>query len=185
MKNVYCIMGRTASGKDTLVNTIIERFGDRFGYKKLKSYTTRPRRVGEGDTHIFINKSEVENYTSRIVAYTKFGEYEYFATSDQFEECDFYIIDPIGYYELKQKTFYGELKNVNLVPILCLVASDERKRRSVLRGDDPEVFKAREEAENDRFNNLLDIEPNCYILDTTNLEEAVFEMLKIMDKGER
>ena len=66
------------------------------GYKKLKSYTTRPKRVNEGDTHVFIDESEVPKYVDQMVAHTKIGEYHYFATSEQLQENDIYIIDPNG-----------------------------------------------------------------------------------------
>ena len=46
---LFCVLGRTSSGKDTLVNKLCEKTGA----KKLISYTTRPRRDREEDTHIF------------------------------------------------------------------------------------------------------------------------------------
>ena len=51
---LLCILGKTASGKDLLVNKLCERSG----LKQLISYTTRERRVDEGDTHIFISDEE-------------------------------------------------------------------------------------------------------------------------------
>ena len=56
MKNnehvLLCVIGRTACGKDSLVNKLCERTG----LKAITSYTTRPRRENEGDTHIFTTK---------------------------------------------------------------------------------------------------------------------------------
>ena len=53
-KTVFLIVGETSSGKDTFVQKICEDCG----YSQLISYATRPRRDGEGDTHIFISEKE-------------------------------------------------------------------------------------------------------------------------------
>ena len=49
---LLCIMGESACGKDTLVNQLCERNN----YSKLISYTTRPHRDNEGNTHIFVDE---------------------------------------------------------------------------------------------------------------------------------
>ena len=46
---LLCVLGRTSCGKDTLVNKLC----DRTGLTAITSYTSRPRRTNEGDTHIF------------------------------------------------------------------------------------------------------------------------------------
>ena len=53
---LLCVMGRTASGKDSLVAKLCERTD----LKAIISYTTRPRRTNEGDTHIFTTKEQYE-----------------------------------------------------------------------------------------------------------------------------
>ena len=92
------ILGRSGRGKDTCAKYLT----DKYGLTQVKSYTTRPKRGENEDTHIFINKSEVNNYINDMAAYTKIGEYEYFATKTQVQENDIYIIDPKGLYELKK-----------------------------------------------------------------------------------
>jgi guanylate kinase len=49
MQNIYLIVGRSGFGKDTVVDCLCERYG----YKRIISYTTRPRR-NEQDKHIFV-----------------------------------------------------------------------------------------------------------------------------------
>ena len=90
MHNLYLVVGRTASGKDSLARAIAEKYG----LKILSSYATRPKRIGETNEHIFISPEDVQKYQNDIVAYTKIGNYEYFSTKQQLLECDFYIIDP-------------------------------------------------------------------------------------------
>ena len=68
---LLCIMGRTASGKDTLANKLCERTG----LRQVISYTTRARRVNEGDTHIFISDEDYNALESagKIAAFTQIG----------------------------------------------------------------------------------------------------------------
>ena len=47
MKKLFLIMGKSASGKDTLYKDIVSRFRDRLGV--VVPYTTRPKRQGEKD----------------------------------------------------------------------------------------------------------------------------------------
>jgi len=47
MPKLFLIMGKSASGKDTLYKDIVDRFGDRLGV--IVPYTTRPKRAGEKD----------------------------------------------------------------------------------------------------------------------------------------
>lgn len=92
MHTIFLIVGESGSGKDTLVSSMCNDYN----YKQVLSYTTRPMRVGEGATHRFIDADSVDKYRDEIVAYTKIGEYEYFATKSQLKEADFYIIDYEG-----------------------------------------------------------------------------------------
>ena len=73
MKTVFLIVGETSSGKDSFVQKICEECG----YNQLISYTTRPRRDGEEDTHIFIKDEEVEQYKDSIIAYTEINNCKY------------------------------------------------------------------------------------------------------------
>ena len=87
---IYLIVGRTSSGKDYLARKLAEK-----GLIQVKSYATRPKRSADEDTHTFISPEEAVSYTDRI-AETKIGNYEYFATKQQVDESDVYIIDPLG-----------------------------------------------------------------------------------------
>lgn len=96
----FLIIGRTGTGKDTLRKKLEEQLGWTF----IKSYTTRCKRYPEEDTHIFISKNTASNYTDKV-AQTFIGNGnreidEYFATREQFEQCDAYIVDPLGAYEV-------------------------------------------------------------------------------------
>lgn len=88
------IVGRSGSGKDFLAREL-----SRSGLKQVMSYTTRPPRRPDENTHIFIRPEESAAYQDKI-ATTEINGYEYFATKQQMKDNDIYIIDPHGLYEL-------------------------------------------------------------------------------------
>jgi len=146
---LFCVMGRSGSGKDTLVNKICKELH----MNQIISYTTRPRRKKEGDTHIFTDISEYENAKNRniLAAYTEINGYTYWTTKDQLIENDFYIIDPDGVKTLKK------IPNLQkrLVIIYIQASPDTRFERSVnTRGDKIQDFINRNASENDQFFNL-------------------------------
>ena len=162
-KTIFLVVGQTASGKDSLVNAMCQLekpptqdvFGDFWwqgNYKQLISYTTRPRRENEGDTHIFIQPNEVEQYKDQIIAYTKIGEYEYFATKDQLKECDFYIIDYLGIQTLRSHNLDDEFR---FVTIFINTPDKIREERALQnRKDNAEVFYARNTTEALQFDDM-------------------------------
>ena len=86
------IIGRTASGKDTLADALRHAYGMTF----VKSCTTRPRRTPDEDTHVFLTEQQAEPLVRDAVAYTRIGDYIYFTTAQQVMETEGYVIDPIG-----------------------------------------------------------------------------------------
>lgn len=176
-KPVYCIMGKTAVGKDTLVNDMIKEKG----MSQVISYSTRPQRVGENGTHIFITSDDVCKFHD-FVAYTKIGEYEYFATKEQLDKNDFYIIDPKGYYMLLQSKYSNEY---NFIPILCVLDSETQIARSISRGDDPEVFKKRSKAESDQFAEFMNAGVPYYTIDMGDKAKAKQQLEQIIDNIEK
>lgn len=59
MKNLICLCGASASGKDEILKNAIKLFG----VKPLVSHTSRPRRIGETDgvEYYFKNKEEMQS----------------------------------------------------------------------------------------------------------------------------
>lgn len=146
MHKLFCIIGRTGSGKSTLV----KKAANELRLKILKSYTTRSMRNGESienSDHAFISQNEVEKYRDDMVAYTERVNYCSFATKQQIMNSDFYIINPSGYKELLKST---EKMEVELVPILIttpLINIMARAQNS----RDPETWMANYLNENDEF----------------------------------
>ena len=147
-KIVFLVIGRSGCGKDTLVNYMCQKYG----LKKLKSYTTRPPRQNEEDTHIFISPEEVKKYQDDIIAYTKIGEFEYFATKSQLKDINFYIIDPKGVKDLENIPNLKE--EFSFIKLFIYLPEKERKKRIDLRGDSEEAFLKRQEGEKQQFDNF-------------------------------
>lgn len=100
-RHLFVVVGRTGSGKDTLVqNCIRKQFCNGETMKGIVSYTTRPKRVSEieGREHHFITEQEADEQLkdTKLLAYTKIGKYRYFAKMDQIQPLTLYVIDPDG-----------------------------------------------------------------------------------------
>lgn len=142
---LFCIMGESASGKDTLT----KRICDEFNLKQIISYTTRPPRDGEVGTHIFVDDSVYEDMkeTNNVAAYTNINGYHYWSTIEQLYDNDVYIIDPFGVQTLEDLG----LTDIDLCSIYINVPFEVRLNRALIRGDDIEVFASRTASETEQF----------------------------------
>lgn len=147
---LLCLIGRSASGKDTLANKLCEKNG----LKQIISYTTRERRINEGNTHIFITDEQYNNLeqNGQIAAFTQIGQYKYCCTVDQLYENDIYVIDYDGVNSLRKLN----LPNLRLVTVFINVPDVIREERALnKRGDDKTKWRMRNLAEKDQFRNML------------------------------
>lgn len=147
---LLCILGRTSCGKDTLVGKLCERTK----LTAITSYTTRPRRINEGDTHIFSSREEYEQMQAdgNVAAYTEIAGNVYWTTIDQLYQHSIYIIDPYGVETLRQLN----LPNLRLVTVYINTPDEIRKDRALnKRGDDRLTFMKRDIAERDQFRTML------------------------------
>ena len=71
---IYYLMGKSASGKDSIFHILLEKTG----WKQLIPYTTRPMREGEveGQEYHFISEEEFQDY----IASGKMAEYRVYDT---------------------------------------------------------------------------------------------------------
>lgn len=147
---LLCVLGRTASGKDSLTNKLCERTG----LKAITSYTTRPRRDNEGDTHIFTTKATYEQMQAEgnVAAYTEIAGNLYWTTIDQLYSNDVYIIDYEGLKTLKALN----LPNIRLVSAFINTPDAIREERALnMRKDDKKKFRVRDYAESQQFRDML------------------------------
>lgn len=137
MGKIYCMMGKSSSGKDTLYQKVLERLPQ---IHKVVPYTTRPIREGEQDGveyHFVDDKQLAELETDgKIVelrAYnTVHGIWKYFTVDDgqiDLEQGDYLLIGTLETYE-KIREYYGA---EHLVPIYIEVEDGERLARALER----------------------------------------------------
>ena len=138
MGKIYCIMGKSSTGKDTLFKKIL---GDEsLALKTIVPYTTRPVRAGEknGVEYFFCDEKKVEELEreGRIIelrAYdTIHGIWKYFTVNDDqidLEHQNYLIIGTLESY-LKIRDYFGKEK---VVPIYIEVEDGERLSRALNR----------------------------------------------------
>lgn len=147
----YLIIGRTASGKDTLANMLCRNHG----FSAVKSSTTRPKRDENEDTHVFVTLEEAAAETDKV-AQTTIGDYEYYATRKTVENADIYVIDPDGARELSRN-----MDDEDFHIVYISVSPETRKEHFISRamaGDENlskddalKLFEERDAAEDERF----------------------------------
>jgi guanylate kinase len=124
---IICLVGKSGSGKTSIANKLEERYG----LKQIKSYTTRPPRQINEDSHTFVNQDEFNTLRCDLVAYTLFNNFEYGATSKQIDSHELYVVDWNGVKELKEK-YKG---NKKIITIYIDVHEIELIKRMTARGD--------------------------------------------------
>lgn len=168
------IVGRTASGKDSLVGKLCERTS----LKAITSYTTRPRRINEGDTHIFTTEEVYEQMQAegRVAAYTQISGYHYWTTVNQLYENDIYIIDYKGIQTLRDL----DLPNIRFVTVFVNVPDKIREERALKkRKDDKLVFRKRSLDESAQFREMLKNADFDYSISNIELPKA-YSILKLI-----
>ena len=168
---LLCVLGESSSGKDSLVSKLAERTG----HKAICSYTTRPRRDGEGDTHIFVDDSVYEKMCmeGKIAAFTEISGYKYWTIIDQLYENSYYIIDYAGLKTLKALNF----PNLRLVSVYINVPESIREERAMQRGDRPEVYRRRCLSERDQFRQMKKDMDVDYVVSNLDFAKA-FSIMK-------
>jgi guanylate kinase len=162
-------MGETASGKDTLTKKLCEDTG----MKAIVSYTTRPRRTNEGDTHIFVDDSVYEQMKDNLAAYTEINGFRYWTTIEQIYDNDIYIIDPNGLETLENLG----LEDIDLCSIYINVPIDIRLERALYRGDSLEDFFSRNKSEMRQFIQMKAAGGFDYAISNLN-EDKAYAVLK-------
>lgn len=178
MHKVFCVIGRTASGKSTLVR----QAASDLNLSILKSYTTRAMRENETketSDHTYISQDDVEQYRNDMMAYTERIGYCSFATKEQLLASDLYIINPVGFYELKLKT---KGMDVELLPIYITVPYMVNQDRAKKRGD-YDLWRKNYNKENDEFIEFEKSNLIAYrVLNVGDIKESVTKLENIICK---
>ena len=147
MGKIFCVMGKSATGKDT----IFEKLLDKLDLKRIIPYTTRPIRDGEvsGREYHFCTVDDVTRLEAegRIVElrtyHTVYGPWHYFTVDDgniQLEKESYLLIGTLEAYT-KMRDYFGAEK---VVPIYIEVEDGERLLRAIAREKEQDVPKYEE-----------------------------------------
>lgn len=143
MGNIFYVMGKSSSGKDTIYNMLLN--DKELGLKNIVGYTTRPKREGEenGREYIFVDENELdelkkqEKVIESRVYNTIYGKWYYFTVNDEqvnLKQYNYILIGTLESYE-KVRDFYGtdESGKRIVVPIYINVEDGERLLRAIER----------------------------------------------------
>lgn len=131
-KTVFLILGKSGSGKTTLVNILEEKYHLRV----LRSYTTRRPRPDNINDHIYITLQQYYDFPKdEIIAETYFNDNYYFATKQQYNNSDLYVIDAQGVEYLKQ---FNDLRPFKAIFLEC--PDDILKQRLLKRDNNLDRF---------------------------------------------
>ena len=164
---LLCVMAESSAGKDTLVNKLCEKTG----YSQLISYSTRPRRDNEGDTHIFVTEADYQEMleAGQVAAYTEINNCKYWCTVEQLYSTDVYVIDPSGVDVLKKLG----LPSLRIVSVYINVPEEIRSQRAKERGDDIIVYRNRSLSERQQFRNMKKNMDVDYVIPNIDLAKSV------------
>lgn len=137
MSNIYYLMGKSSSGKDTIYKRIKELHPE---LKTVTIYTTRPIREGEknGKEYYFVNEEKLQQLLDdgkviELRTYdTVHGPWNYFTVDDgQFDQdtADYLMIGTLASYQ-KMREYFGEER---IVPLYIEVEDGERLMRALTR----------------------------------------------------
>ena len=179
---ITVIIGKTCSGKDTIVKKLISLHG--FG--RVVTHTSRPKRKGEvdGKDYHFIDKFDFkqkieEGFFAEWKSYVTVDGVWYYGTAledlEHTEGNNVIILTPDDYREMKDKL--GD----NVTSIYIYANNSTIKKRLIARGDDKDEAKRRLEHDNEDFKGIEnEVDRIVYNNDGTDIDDVVAKILDIV-----
>lgn len=148
MGKIFYVMGKSASGKDTIYKRLQEELSD---YKTVTMYTTRPIRDGETDgvEYYFVDRAFLEETrrNGKLIEcrtyQTVYGPWDYFTVDDgqiDLAHGSYLMMGTLESYE-KLREYYGREA---LVPVYICVEDGLRLERALARERQQKVPKYKE-----------------------------------------
>lgn len=139
MGKLFIIMGKSATGKDTILAELLGRIG---GLQEIVEYTTRPKRSKEqdGEDYYFVTEKQLEQLqlAGKVIECRTFdtvhGPWRYFNVDDgQFD------LDHSNRIMITTLAGYGELRNYfgaeRVIPLYLEISDKTRLHRALERED--------------------------------------------------
>lgn len=191
MKKIIVLLGASATGKDTVVKHISEKYSIPIAV----SYTTRPMRSNEtqGVEYYFISDDEMHEKfkNGEVIEHTSYYiqsedvSYTYANVTSEFEKGDYIltILNPHGLYQFRQSLYKD-----NLVSIMLNCDDRVRLVRSLNRDENVNVNEVLDRFRRDELDFIERRPKTDYETDTNKPLEEVFDDIdKIIEnilKGE-
>lgn len=177
MNKLYCLIGPSGAGKDTLKKAS--------GLPYVVSYRTRKKRPWEvdGDDGLFITHEAFKKIEPHMIAKTEYNGEFYGITSDQLKGLKtsnmIYVIDMKGYNFLQKKVKDMKL-DFKLVSIFIDVNPEQIEERLIKQGRSEEEIKKRLQL----IPRELEDKTKCdYIIENkTTLDDAIRQLHDIIMK---
>lgn len=181
---IYVIIGRTASGKDTIVSKLTKS-----GYKRIVTYTSRPMRKKEknGETYHFVTKKEFE----RLISSGFFAEWRSYDTIDgvwyygssvdsyDTDEDRIIILNPDGFRQIKKILNTENIKSIYIYSNIKTIRNRLKKR-----GDKKEEAERRIEHDLIDFKGLEnEVDKIVYNNEDDNLNDVVQKILSYITEN--
>lgn len=179
---MICILGKTCSGKTTIVDELLKNHG----FSKIITYTTRPMRNGETnhkDYHFISDKEFMskirEDFFAEWKTYTtKQGIWHYgVSLQDIINSSDksIVIITPEGFRDLRERF------NFNCFSIYIDCSNNIIKDRLIKRGDNNDEAARRLKADNKDFKHVeKDVDRIVY--NNGDINETIKEIVRLINE---
>lgn len=173
-KYTYLIVGRSGSGKSSLVKALC----DKYGFSEVLSYTDRPKRTPKENTHTFVSKTEMDKLMPSLCAFTKFGGHRYGVTPNMIDNADLYVIDPDG-IEFLSRHYKGK-KQFKIIGVDC--DKNVASYRMLNRGDSFDDIQIRLNQDDILFHDIEKI-ADLYVVND-NFNSVLYTVYEYIIKNE-
>ena len=137
MGKIYCVMGKSSSGKDTVYKKLKEQYKE---FRLIVPYTTRPIRDGEenGREYFFVDENKLKEFrrNGKLIEartyQTVYGPWTYFTADDgqiDLSAADYLLIGTLVSYQALREYFGEEA----IVPVYLEVEDGLRLARALER----------------------------------------------------
>jgi guanylate kinase len=163
---VMLFVGRTGSGKSSLIKKLCEKTG----LRELASYTTRAKRSEADNDHIFVTAEQYlqAKENGEIAIDGEIAGNYYYATIEQLYNTDLYTINP----EALDRLLALNLPDIRFVVVYISCPDKIREQRIIKRGDDKHKYRTRDFAERSEFRKFVADEKWDYSIKNISFAKA-------------
>ena len=112
MGKIFCLMGKSSTGKDTIFKRLTE--DEELNLKTIVSYTTRPIRDGEeeGKEYFFVDEKRLKELedAGRVIElrayHTYYGVWKYFTVADEQMKLSSENYLNLGIFQKNERVFW-------------------------------------------------------------------------------